>query len=94
MYWGCDNGVRSYFNKSKDWQLLDKRKQKNQLLERVIYKHRKKNVYLVADALDGRAIEKTTEEFLYACAGQLKDTVHCKGQVIGIAGNAQLLSYI
>ncbi|RFZ95797.1 hypothetical protein D0C36_03225 [Mucilaginibacter conchicola] len=94
LYWGCDNGVRTYFNKSKDWQLLQKRKQKNQLLERVIYKHRKQNVYLVADAWDGRTIEKTTEEFLFSCAGQLKDTVHYKDKVIGIGGNAQLLSYI
>ncbi|OOQ59978.1 hypothetical protein BC343_27545 [Mucilaginibacter pedocola] len=94
LYWGCDNGVRTYFKKSKDWQLLSKRKTKGLIMERLVFKHRSKNAYLIADAWDGRAIEKTTEDFLFGCSGQLKDTVHADGKVIGIGGNAQLLAYI
>jgi hypothetical protein len=94
LYWGCDNGVRTYFKKSKDWQLLKKQKGKEMIMERLIFKHRTQNIILVADAWDGRAIEKTTEKFLFSCAGRLKDTIHYKKQVIGIDGNAQLLAYI
>jgi hypothetical protein len=94
LYWGCDNGVRTYFKKSKDWQLLKKQKGSSIILERLIFRHRTKKVYLVADAWDGQAIEKTTEDFLFSCAGQLKDTIHYNNQVLGINGNAQLLAYI
>lgn len=94
LYWGCDYGVRTYFKKSKDWQLLKKQKGSSIILERLIFRHRTKSVYLVADAWDGQAIEKTTEDFLFSCAGQLKDTLHYNRQVIGINGNAQLLAYI
>ncbi|QEC80490.1 hypothetical protein FSB76_13315 [Mucilaginibacter ginsenosidivorax] len=94
LYWGCYNGVRTYFKRSKDWQLVKKQKGKKMIIERLIFKHRTQNVFLVADAWDGQAIEKTTEDFLYSCAGQLKDTIHYQKQVIGIDGNAQLLAYI
>lgn len=94
LYWGCDNGVRTYFKRSKDWQLVKKQKGKKMIIERLIFKHRTQNVFLVADAWDGQAIEKTTEDFLFSCAGQLKDTIRYKKQVIGIDGNAQLLAYI
>lgn len=94
LYWGCDNGVRTYFKKSKEWQLLKKVKMKGMIMERLVFKHRSKDTYLVADAWDGRSIEKTTEDFLYSCAGQLKDTIHYNKRVIGIGGNAQLLAYI
>jgi len=94
LYWGCDNGVRTYFKRSKDWQLVKKQKDKKMIMERLIFKHRTQNVFLVADAWDGQAIEKTTGDFLFSCAGQLKDTVHYKKQVIGVNGNANLLAYI
>jgi hypothetical protein len=94
LYWGCDNGVRTYFKKSKDWQLVKKQKVSRVILERLVFKHRTKKVYLVADAWDGQAIEKTTTDFLYSNSGQLKDTIHYNKQVIGIGGNAQLLAYI
>ncbi|UOE50044.1 hypothetical protein MTO98_03030 [Mucilaginibacter sp. SMC90] len=94
LYWGCDNGVRTYFKKSKDRQLLKKQKRSSIVLERLIFRHRTQNVYLVADAWDGQAIEKTTEDFLFSCGGQLKDTIHYNKQIIGINGNAQLLAYI
>ncbi|SDP98937.1 hypothetical protein SAMN05428975_4848 [Mucilaginibacter sp. OK268] len=94
LYWGCDNGVRTYFKKSKDWQLVKTQKVSRMILERLVFKHRTKKVYLVADAWDGQSIEKTTTDFLYSNSGQLKDTIHYNKQIIGIDGNAQLLAYI
>ncbi|AYL99593.1 hypothetical protein HYN43_026085 [Mucilaginibacter celer] len=94
LYWGCDNGVRTYFKKSRDWQLIKRQKGHTMVLERLVFKHRSKNVYLVADAWDGQAIEKTTEDYLFSSSGQLKDTLHINKKIIGINGNANLLAYI
>lgn len=94
LYWGCDNGVRTFFKRSKEWKLVSKSKRNKFILERLVFKHATKNVYMVADAYDGKEIRKTTEDFLAASAGNIKDTLHSGKAVVGIAGNASLLAYI
>ena len=94
LYWGCANGVRTYFKKSKEWKLLSTRKLDKIRMERLVFKHVSKNFYLVADAYDGQYIKKTTTDLLYRAAGQLKDTIKINKTTIGINGNAQVLAYI
>lgn len=62
-------------------------------LERIVFKHRKENYYLVADAYDGKYIRRCTEDFLKSCAGILKDSLQLDNKVLGICGNAKLLAY-
>ena len=49
---------------------------------------------MVADAYDGRYIKQCTVDFLNSCAGKQKDTLMVNNTVIGINGNAKLLTYI
>src|ERR1700759_4037689 len=46
LYWGCDNGVRTFFKKSKNWKLVKKQKLNDTVLERLIFKNTSKNYYL------------------------------------------------
>jgi len=94
LYWGCAYGIRSYFKKSAEWKFLESRKNKGQILERIIFKHVSKDAYLVTDAYDGQYIKNTTADFLASNAGSKKDVIEINGKTIGINGNAQLLSYI
>lgn len=95
LYWGCGYGIRTYFNKSEEWQLIKSEKKDSIRLERLIFKHlEREEYYLVADAYDGEYIQQCTQDFLYACSGQEKDTLHVGNVVLGIDGNAKLLSYI
>lgn len=94
LYWGCAYGVKTYFKKSKEWKLLKTQKLDQIRMERLVFKHISKNYYLVADAYDGQYIKKTTTDFLYSAAGQLKDTVKVGKNTIGINGNAKLVAYI
>ncbi|HRI27700.1 MAG TPA: hypothetical protein PK239_11835 [Chitinophagales bacterium] len=94
LYWGCGYGVRTYFKKSNEWKLLRTSKLDSIKLERLVFKHSTKKIYLVADAYNGKYIKQCTIDFLQSSCGQLKDTVMIDSRVIGIAGNAQLLSYI
>jgi len=94
LYWGCGFGIRTYFKSSKEWKLLQAQKLDSIRLERLIFKHATKNVYLVADAYNGQYIEQCTKEFLSSGCGQLKDTLQINNTAIGIAGNAQLVAYI
>lgn len=94
LYWGCGFGIRTYFKNSKEWKLVKTQKLDSTILERLIFKHTTKNCYLVADAYNGKYIEKCTQEFLKSSAGQVKDTVQINKKILGIAGNAKLIAYI
>jgi hypothetical protein len=94
LYWGCSNGIRAYFKKSKEWKLLKAIKMNDVKLERLVFKHISKKYYLVADAYDGQYIKKCTIDFLNSTAGLVKDTLHINNKIIGIAGNSRLTTYI
>jgi hypothetical protein len=94
LYWGCGYGIRTYFKKSKEWKFLRSQKIDSLKMERVVFKHVSKNYYLVADAYNGKFIKQCTVDFLNACAGKLKDTIHIQNKIIGIAGHSKLVSYI
>jgi len=94
LYWGCGAGIRTYFKNSKNWMLLKRYAIDSIKMERLVFKHKKENFYLVADAYNGKYIKKCTVDFLQSCSGQLKDTLNINGKTIGINGNSKLLSYI
>ncbi len=94
LYWGCAYGVRTYFKNKPDWKEIKRYKADGVCLERVVFKHKTKPYYLVADAYDGEYIKQCTTDFLSSCAGKLKDTIQINNTVIGLKGNAKLLAYI
>lgn len=94
LYWGCAYGIRTYFKKSKEWELLKIQKVDSIILERLVFKHVSKNYYLVADAYDGQFIKECTKNFLNSTCGQLKDTLQIDNRTIGIGGHSQLIAYI
>jgi hypothetical protein len=94
LYWGCAYGIRSYFKKSNNWILLKTTRVDSIKMERLVFKHKNSNYYLVADAYNGQYIQQCTIDFLESCAGKVKDVQDINGTNIGIYGNAKLLSYI
>lgn len=94
LYWGCGYGIRTFFKNSKEWKLLRTQKPDSIKLERLVFKHRTKNYYLVADAYNGKYIKKCTQDFLRSSCGSAKDTVMINNKIIGCSGNANLLAYI
>lgn len=94
LYWGCGYGIRTYFRKSQDWILLKTYKPDSVRLERIVFKHRTKKFYLVADAYDGKHIKYCTVDFLRSSCGQYLDTLSIENKTIGLAGNSSLVAYI
>ncbi|WP_165025204.1 hypothetical protein [Dysgonomonas sp. ZJ279] len=94
LYWGCGYGIRTYLKKSADWKEVKRYKVDDIRLERIVFKHKTKNFYLVADAYDGKNIKECTIDFLNSCSGAKKDTLMVGNTVIGLNGNAKLVSYI
>ncbi|MDR0825581.1 MAG: hypothetical protein LBN74_10840 [Prevotella sp.] len=95
LYWGCGYGVRAYFKNSADWKEVKRYSNVTDVcLERIVFKHKTKNYYLVADAYDGKYISDCTIDFLKSCAGSKKDTLMIGGAKIDLHGNAKLVAYI
>ncbi len=94
LYWGWGYGISTFFKNSKEWELISTQKPDSLVLERIVFRHRNTGYYLIADAYDGRYIKQCTIDFLNSLSGQTKDTIHSGKQVIGINGNARLISLI
>jgi hypothetical protein len=99
LYWGSAYGVKTFFSRSADWQLLSSGgKPKDEILERCVFKHRTANVYLIADAYRGREIQTAIQNFFDAAAGVSSGQITVKdgGQMVtlNIRGDANLVAYI
>jgi len=100
LYWGCTDGARAYFSKSKLWKRLSvgKVKGKADILERLVFQHKRTKAIMVVDAWKGSSIKKTLQEFCQSCAGQeyesFKLKIGSKTHRFNIAGGADFLAFI
>lgn len=96
LYWGCGYGVRTYFRKSADWKEVKRYKEVDRVcLERIVFKHKTKDCYLVADAYNGKNIKNCTIDFLQSCAGSKKKSLQIDDHIrLELYGGAKLVAYI
>jgi hypothetical protein len=94
LYWGALYGIRTFFKKSNEWELVSTKKINNVILERLVFKHTRENYYLIADAYKGRYIKQATIDFLNGSSGNQKGVLRLDGKTLGLGGNASLLAYI
>ena len=95
LYWGAAFGIRTFFSKSKDWELISVTPNPSiVVLERCIFKHRRTQVVLVADAYRGKEISQTTWDFLEAAAGKPGEKAKAGDVEFYTAGSADLVTYI
>jgi len=94
LYWGCGYGVSTFFKRSANWTLINVEKMDNVILERITFKHKTLDYYLVADAYNGKYIKQCTIDFLESCSGRNKKVISLKNHTIPIAGQSTMLAYI
>jgi hypothetical protein len=76
LYWGAAFGVKSFFKNSRDWKPVpSETKPRPEILERLVFKHQTKDVYLIADAYRGREIKRCVTDFFAFSAGAASETV-------------------
>ncbi len=102
LYWGAAFGVKTFFSRNKDWQVLTpsnaSSKSPSVVLARLVFRHRRTGAFLIAEAYRGSYIQRATEDFLDAAAGlpgeKLILSVDGKEVEIYGGGNANVLAYI
>ncbi len=96
LYWGAAYGVSNFFNvKTKDWKLVKHLESTNtNVLDRMLFKHATKNVYLLADAYDGQQIKSCTEDFLKVSNKQKLIKIKQDSKELNFGGGADLVAYV
>jgi hypothetical protein len=96
LYWGAGYGVKSFFiNKSNEWKLISSQlKPAQNILERLLFKHKAKDIYMLADAYDGQFIKQTTIDFLNASSGKNEIEIETGNKKIYFGGASDLTAYI
>jgi hypothetical protein len=95
LYWGCDDGVRSVFRRSKSWKRMSAADPDGDgpVLERLVSRHVSQDVWLVADAYRGREIKTCLTDYFAALAGSLKGDITAGDTTFAAAGAADLIVY-
>src|SRR5215475_6624720 len=96
LYWGAAAGIKTYFRRSVEWTLVQSgQKPKAEILERCIFKHKTRNVYLIADAYRGTQIKQAILDFLSSAAGQGEEDIAIPNETtIKARGGSNLVVYV
>ncbi|WP_442267485.1 hypothetical protein ACSIGC_07360 [Tenacibaculum sp. ZS6-P6] len=96
LYWGAAYGIKSFFKyKTKEWKFISKiETDQSNILERILFKHKTKDVYLLADAYDGEKILNCIKDFLLASNQQNKINLKFKNETLNFGGASDLQVYI
>ena len=97
LYWGARFSVKTFFGASREWQLLSAVQNPTpKVLERLVFKHRREEALLVADAYRGAEIKAATSDFLDAAAGLSGATAEVGGKTYNLSrgGASHMIAYV
>lgn len=100
LYWGCDDGLRSVFTKSKAWQKLPAPATgldpdgDGPVLQRLVFRHRAAGALLVGDAYRGREIKTCMADYFAALAGHHPVKIKTGDLEFDAGGTAGLIAYL
>lgn len=95
LYWGAAYGLRTYFSKSAKWEkVLEVENPKENVLQRIVFKYKNKDVYLVADAYRGSKMKETIDDFFAATSGAKLENIKIGDKLLQISGSANLVAFV
>jgi hypothetical protein len=95
LYWGARFGVKTFFKRANDWKsIAESRNPRAEILERLVFKHQTKDVYLIADAYRGREIKRCVADFFEFSAGRAVETIKSNSVELHAGGGSDLVAYV
>ncbi len=95
LYWGAMYGVKTYFGKSASWSKISTlANPKENVLERIIFKHKTQNVYLIADAYRGSKMKETINDFFSAITGETLENIKTGNETLQILGSSSVVAFV
>jgi hypothetical protein len=95
LYWGCDDGVRAVFSRSKIWKRVAATDPDGDgpILQRLVFFNSGANAWLVADGYRGKEIKQCLTDYLAALAGTLKAEAVVGERTVSAGGAADFIAY-
>jgi len=95
LYWGARYGVKTFFLRSHEWKLVeDIANPRMPILERLIFVHVTRHVYLVADAYDGAYMKQAVTDVIVASAGEAPEVITIRKHPYLFGGGADLIAFV
>lgn len=95
LYWGAAFGVRTFFSKSPNWEkIAEIEDPKPDVLQRIVFKRKTGDTYLVADAYRGSRMKKTIDDFFGAVSGNELENVKVNDLTLQILGGSDLIAFV
>lgn len=97
LYWGAAFGVKTFFTNSRSWQKVSEiENPKETVLQRIVFKYKTKNIYLVADAYRGSKMKETIADFFSAVSGEKIENLKLDSENtdLQILGGANLVAFV
>lgn len=95
LYWGAMYGVKTFLQKSKNWEYMGEAEAEDAyVLQRIVFKHKESGAILVADAYQGRKIKNAVADFVDFAAGKKKQEISIAGKSVNIGGGADFVVYV
>lgn len=95
LYWGCDDGVKAVFTRSKVWKRVAAGVPDGNgpILQRLVFRHATAGAWLVADGYRGKEIKQCLADYLAALAGTLKVEAAAGEHTVAAGGAADFVAY-
>ena len=71
LYWGAMYGIKTWFSKNQSWKKLASFKVDDVILERLVFKRKNSEVYLIADAYRGRKMKDCLNDYFSSLTGKV-----------------------
>lgn len=95
LYWGAAYGVKTYFSKSPNWaKIAEFGKPSEDVLERVVFRHKTYDIYLIADAYRGTRMKKMVDVFFSAASGTELENVVVENVELQGLGSSNLIAFV
>lgn len=95
LYWGAAYGVKTHFSKSPNWEkVAEFSKPKEDVLERIIFRHKRQDLYLIADAYRGSRMKQMVDVFFAAASGKDLDNVTVGNLTLQGLGSSDLIVFV
>src|SRR5262245_34880251 len=95
LYWGARFGMKTFFKGANDWKLVSETwNPRDEILERLVFKHQTRNVHLIADAYRGREIKRCVADFFEFSAGRAGEKIKANSVELHAGGGADLVAYV
>ncbi|HEV7404012.1 MAG TPA: hypothetical protein VGO11_13825 [Chthoniobacteraceae bacterium] len=95
LYWGCDDGVKAVFMRSKVWKRVAATDPDGDgpILQRLVFHNAAADAWLVADGYRGKEIKQCLTDYLAALAGTLKAEAAAGERTVAAGGAADFVAY-